>query len=58
MNSNLPSIFIPRVFPNISEARIRGIFDELNMGKIKSIDFVSKTTETCEQYNRVFVHFA
>jgi hypothetical protein len=56
--TNVPSLCIPRVFPNINEMRIRKIFDELNMGLIQRIDIVSKTTEKGEKFNRVFVHFS
>jgi hypothetical protein len=54
---NLPSLCIPRVFSNIGEQRIKGIFDELNLGEIERIDIVSKQTESGEKFNRVFVHF-
>lgn len=52
-----PSLCIPRVFSNIGEARIRRIFDELNIGEIGRVDIISKTTEKGEKFNRVFVHF-
>jgi hypothetical protein len=54
---SIPSLCIPRVFANIDEKRIRGIFDELSMGEIHRIDIVSKTTDKGEKFNRVFVHF-
>jgi len=54
---NLPSLCIPRVFPNITEARIYKIFGDLNLGDIERIDIVSKTAENGDKYNRVFVHF-
>jgi hypothetical protein len=54
---NVPSICIPRVFPNINETRIRKVFDELNLGIIERIDIVSKSTEKGEKFNRVFIHF-
>ena len=47
---------IPRVYPNISEGRIRKIFDELNIGVIDRVDIVSKNTEKGEKFNRVFIH--
>ena len=56
--SNTPSLCIPRVIPNIDEARIRRIFDELSLGELERIDIVKKTTEKGEKFNRVFVHFA
>jgi hypothetical protein len=47
---------IPRVYPNISEGRIRKIFDELNIGVIERVDIISKATEKGEKFNRVFIH--
>ena len=52
----IPSMCIPRVYPNISEGRIRKIFDELNIGVIERVDIVSKNTEKGERFNRVFIH--
>jgi hypothetical protein len=57
MPDNVPSLCIPRVFPNITEARIRKIFGELHMGDIERVDIVAKTTEQGQKFNRVFVHF-
>jgi hypothetical protein len=54
---NVPSLCIPRVFPNITETRIRKVINDLNMGDIERIDMVSKTTEKGEKFNRVFIHF-
>ena len=47
----IPSMCIPRVYPNISEGRIRKIFDELNIGVIERVDIVSKNTEKGEKFN-------
>jgi hypothetical protein len=52
-----PSLFIPHVFPNISEARIRRIFDELALGDISRIDMVERTNER-GPYKRVYIHFS
>ena len=54
---NVPSLCIPRVYPNINEARIRKIFDELALGTIDHLDIISKTTDKGEKFNRVFIHF-
>ena len=54
---NIPSLCIPRVFPNIDEKRIRRIFTDLCLGEIERIDIVCKSTEKGEKFNRVFVHF-
>jgi len=52
-----PSICIPRVFNNISEKKIRQVFDELNLGKIIRIDIKERTNEKGEVFNRVYIHF-
>ena len=52
-----PSLCIPRVFNNISEARIRQVFDDLAIGKIKSIDIVERRSDKGESFKRVYVHF-
>ena len=54
---NLPVLCIPRVYTNISESRIRKIFDDLNMGELDRIDIVLKSSEKGDKFNRVFVHF-
>jgi hypothetical protein len=55
--ANVPVLCIPRVYSNISESRIRRIFEELNMGTLDRIDIVSKHGEKKEKFNRVFIHF-
>lgn len=55
--TNVPSLCIPRVYSNIDEARIRGVFAELDMGDIQRIDVIGKTNEKGDKFNRVFVHF-
>ena len=52
----VPSLCIPRVYPNINQGRIRKIISDLDLGIIERIDIVSKTTEKGEKYNRVFIH--
>ncbi len=54
--NNVPVLCIPRVYANISEKRIRGIFNDLNMGEMLRIDMVSKDNEKGEKFNRVFIH--
>ena len=54
---NSPSLFIPRIFTNISEVRIRKILEELNLGDIGRIDLVPRTNEKGETFNRGYVHF-
>ena len=54
---SFPSICIPRVFSNISEARIRAIFNRLKFGEIEQVDMVEIVGKDGKTYNRVFVHF-
>jgi len=57
--ANVPVLCIPRVYPNISESRIRKIFEDLDMGTIERVDMVSKFSakDKADKFNRVFVHF-
>ena len=57
MPVNVPVLCIPRVYSNISETRIRGIFDDLNLGQLDRIDIVNKNNNKGEKFNRVFIHF-
>ena len=50
------SLYIPRVFANISKERVRIVFEELTIGKVSNIDFISKMCDQT-QYNSVYVHF-
>jgi hypothetical protein len=56
--ANVPVLCIPRVYPNISESRIRYIFNELNIGVLDRIDIIKKQSEKGDHFNRVFVHFS
>ena len=51
MNTTL-SLFIPRVFSNISSDRIAGVFEKQEFGTVKRVDLVSQG-----DYNRAYVHF-
>lgn len=57
MNSNLQVLCIPRVCINISESRIRKIFDGLDMGILERIDIINKQNNKGEKFNCVFLHF-
>jgi hypothetical protein len=50
------SICIPRVFPNITEAKIRKVFSTLDIGEVDKIDMVSKTNSKGQEYKIVFIH--
>lgn len=47
------SLFIPRVFPNITREYIKSIFEEYyNLGQVDRVDLVSKG-----EYNASYIHF-
>ena len=52
------TVFIPRVFSNISQDRISNVFHDLNIGSVEYVDLVPKTSATGQTYNMAFVHFA
>ena len=57
VNSNSAnSICIPRAFANISEARVRKVFDALNIFTIDRVDMIQRKNEKGEPYQRIFVH--
>lgn len=47
------SLYIPRVFPNIPQEKIKSAFEKNGIGKVKCVDLVSKVPE----YNTAYVHF-
>lgn len=55
--ANIPSLCIPRVYPNIDERSIYRIFDDLKLGDIDRIDIVRGNNSKGEKCNRVFIHF-
>jgi hypothetical protein len=52
-----PSLCIPRVFNNISESKIRQVFDELGLGRISGVDIKERRNEKGDSFKRVYVHF-
>jgi len=55
--TNKITLCIPRVFSNIGEKQIRGVFYALKLGHIGRIDIVNKISEKGKRVNRVFIHF-
>jgi hypothetical protein len=51
------SLFIPRVFPNITEDRIKNVFVARNLGQVDHVDFVAKVDKFGNKYNSAYVHF-
>ena len=56
-SASAPSICIPRVFPNITQARVEAIFRNLGFGELEKVDMVKKTNSKGEKFQRVFIHF-
>jgi hypothetical protein len=50
------SICIPRAFENISENRVRNVFDKLGIFTIDRVDVVLRKNEKGQSYKRFFVH--
>ena len=51
------SLFIPRVFPNITQERIADIFHILGLGNVKRVDRVLKQDAQGAEYYSVYLHF-
>jgi len=51
------SIFIPRVFDNITKQFVIDTFHKLLLGEVSHVDFVAKLSNNGETYNAVYVHF-
>lgn len=54
------SVFIPRIFSNIRDTRIVEIFHQHSIGKVNSVDLVSRKNQkgdSTQYYNMAFVHF-
>ena len=56
MNMSM-SLYIPRVFPNITQERITGVFEDLNFGVVSHVDLVNKESSDGRPYNSAYVHF-
>lgn len=52
-----PSLCIPRVFNNITDSKIRQVFDELGLGRISRIDIKERKNEKGDPVKRVYIHF-
>ena len=57
-NSTQPlSIYIPRVFKNVSEKFISSIFEDLKYGKVNHVDIVDKMDKNGKIYHSAYIHF-
>jgi hypothetical protein len=51
------SLCIPRVFNNITEAKVYNVFNKLNIGKIHSINMIVRTNKKNKMVKCVFINF-
>ena len=51
------SIYIPRLFDNITKELIITTFEFQQIGKVKQVDFIEKMDKKGKTYNSAFVHF-
>ena len=51
-----PSIFIPKIFNNITEHIIRKVFDNHSFGIIRSVEIINKTNHKNEKYKSAVIH--
>ena len=57
-NSSQPlSIYIPRVFKNVTENFISSIFEDLKYGKVNHVDIVDKMDKNGKIYHSAYIHF-
>ena len=55
MDSECPSLCIPRVYNKITSSEIRVIFEEkLNIGKVKSIQILNTNSH---MFKKAYIHF-
>jgi len=52
------SVCIPRIFHNIPNKKIVGIFETLQLGKVKNMDIIWKTGRDGSSYKMAFIHFS
>ena len=52
----IESLYIARVFQNISKKRIATLFESLSLAKIKGIDLVTKIGKDGKPYNSAYIH--
>jgi hypothetical protein len=51
------SLFIPHVYANITSTAVFNIIQNMGIGEVKNVDFVSKTGSDGKPYNAVYIHF-
>ena len=51
------SLFIPHVYANFTSAAVFNIIQDMGIGEVKNVDFVSKIGSDGKPYNAVYIHF-
>jgi len=51
------SLYIPHIFANYSKNDVTKVLEDLSIGKVKHIDFVSKMGNDGKAYNAAYIHF-
>ena len=51
------SLFIPHVYANFTSKAVFDIIQDMGIGEVKNVDFVSKTGSDGKPYNAVYIHF-
>lgn len=51
------SLYIPHIFANFDKDFVASVFEKLNIGKVKNIDFILKTNGQGKEYNAAYIHF-
>lgn len=51
------SLYIPHIFANYNKNDVAKVFEDLSIGKVKTIDFISKMGNDGKAYNAAYVHF-
>lgn len=51
------SLFIPHVYGNYTSSMVSDVFDDMNIGLVKNVDFVSKMGSDGKPYNAAYIHF-
>ena len=57
LQPSVPSLCIPRVFPNITKERVAFVIQNVGLGEIDHIDMVPRIAENGDKFQRVFIHF-
>lgn len=50
-------LYIPHVFENITEKKIKEVFENQGLGKVKNVDLIEKLDKNGKIYKTAFVHF-